>query len=316
MDSSLKSSNEAVCIRLVEAGKFLHEFHPAFTYTFFGYDEAIPSDSKQCIVEMDACSLKTRVFEVGSEENTVDIKGPISKMLDLSDDQLDLCSFKLTSFKHNHETLEVYKFTIDQLPLWHSRAKIMSLFFIEGASLVDETDSKWIIYPIYQVISNDFGECARVWCGYCTAYPFLLFPDRIRLRLSQFIILPPWQGKGLGRQFYKTIISDALQNEDIGEISVEDATLQFDAMRLKGDYELFKDVESREQSKLCKEQWDKLAQLKSYAKQQGSADFRLSYKHHLLKRRAAELPGDVMERKKLLQEWYDKDQAVFDHILA
>lgn len=316
-DSSLKSANEAVCIRLIEGDKVLHEFHPAFTYTFFGSDEAIPSGNKRCIIDMDACSLKTRVSEAGSEENTFDIKGPIAKLLDLSDDPIDLCGLKLASFSHNHDAFEVYKFAIDQLPLWHSRAKIMSLFLIEGASLIDEADAKWIVYPIYQVIADDADKRARVWCGYCTAYPFLLFPDRIRLRLSQFIILPPWQGKGVGTQLYKTIVGDALQSKDVGEITVEDATPQFDAMRLKGDYELFKSVESREQSKLCKDQWDKLAQLKSYAGQRDSDDFRTSYKRRLLKRRAEELPGDdAVERKRLLQEWYVEDRTVFDRILA
>jgi histone acetyltransferase 1 len=37
--------------------------------------------------------------------------------------------------------------------------------------------------------------------GYSSLYPFYCFPEKVRMRLSQFVILPPWQGLGHGCTF-------------------------------------------------------------------------------------------------------------------
>lgn len=38
--------------------------------------------------------------------------------------------------------------------------------------------------------------------GYSSLYPFYCFPSRVRMRLSQFVILSPWQQKGHGCTSY------------------------------------------------------------------------------------------------------------------
>lgn len=37
--------------------------------------------------------------------------------------------------------------------------------------------------------------------GYVTFYPFFYFPDKRRMRISQFLILPPYQRQGHGSKF-------------------------------------------------------------------------------------------------------------------
>lgn len=52
-----------------------------------------------------------------------------------------------------------------------------------------------------------------------------------RERISQFLILPPYQGQSLGAHLYNTIFEDLVTKSFIFEIPVEDPSEAFDAMR-------------------------------------------------------------------------------------
>lgn len=52
-----------------------------------------------------------------------------------------------------------------------------------------------------------------------------------RERISQFVILPPYQGQSLGAKLYETIFEDLVKKPNIYEIAVEDPNESFDAMR-------------------------------------------------------------------------------------
>ena len=41
--------------------------------------------------------------------------------------------------------------------------------------------------------------------GYVSVYPFWSYPDQVRLRLSQFVILPPYQEQGHGCEYPATV---------------------------------------------------------------------------------------------------------------
>ncbi|KAF2715100.1 histone acetyltransferase type B [Pleomassaria siparia CBS 279.74] len=66
----------------------------------------------------------------------------------------------------------------------------------------------------------------------------LLFPTQTdpleapsRERISQFLILPGYQGKCLGTKLYETIFTDLVKQPNIYEITVEDPNEAFDALR-------------------------------------------------------------------------------------
>jgi histone acetyltransferase 1 len=52
-----------------------------------------------------------------------------------------------------------------------------------------------------------------------------------RERISQFLILPPYQGQSLGARLYDTVFEDLVKKPFIFEIPVEDPSEAFDAMR-------------------------------------------------------------------------------------
>ncbi|KAL5405390.1 hypothetical protein PMIN03_008507 [Paraphaeosphaeria minitans] len=56
-----------------------------------------------------------------------------------------------------------------------------------------------------------------------------------RERISQFLILPPYQGQHLGATLYQTIFAHLVKRPSIYELTVEDPDEAFDAMRDYGD---------------------------------------------------------------------------------
>lgn len=87
----------------------------------------------------------------------------------------------------------------------------------------------------YETTEDDY--CLR---GYCTVYKYYkwdkLIHDGIRARISQFVILPPFQHQGHGSQLYNAIVSTFLKNPKILDFTVEDASEAFDSLRDHCDY--------------------------------------------------------------------------------
>lgn len=72
--------------------------------------------------------------------------------------------------------------------------------------------------------------------GYVTYYPFYHYPDGIRSRISQFYILPPYQGQGHGGMYlwivgrvhihflsiahlYNAFVNECLENPDVRDMT-------------------------------------------------------------------------------------------------
>ena len=80
---------------------------------------------------------------------------------------------------------------------------------------------------------NDTQMCRFV--GYCTAYPFYCWPENTRMRISQFLVLPPYKQRGHGSKLYQTIYDIFKARSEICEITVEDPNEEFSDMRDKND---------------------------------------------------------------------------------
>lgn len=62
-----------------------------------------------------------------------------------------------------------------------------------------------------------------------------MIPTNCRLRLSQFIILPPFQRAGHGGRFYDIIFKNARADPQVQEISIEDPSAAFEDLRDRRD---------------------------------------------------------------------------------
>ena len=59
--------------------------------------------------------------------------------------------------------------------------------------------------------------------------------QELRIKISQFIILPIYQGQGLGQLFYSHLFDKWLAQDDIIEVVVEDPNESFDDLRDRAD---------------------------------------------------------------------------------
>ena len=124
----------------------------------------------------------------------------------------------------------------------------------------------------FERYEQDLGEETLTIAGFATAYPYHFhqkasptltdasffdtilgsslspLPTNCRLRISQFVILPPFQRSGHGGKLYDIILKNAREDPKVQEISVEDPSEVFEDLRDRRDLTfletngVFKDV--------------------------------------------------------------------------
>ncbi|KAL1843797.1 hypothetical protein VTJ49DRAFT_7507 [Mycothermus thermophilus] len=142
------------------------------------------------------------------------------------------------------------------------RIQILVPLFIEGGTPIDVDTpdaDRWTIFFLYEKkAASDDGSTPYVFAGYSTVYRFFVMLPKgslttspseevveqaaqsqdfdlsqlpCRTRISQFIILPTFQGRGLGPRLYYHIYQNYLLHPQTVEITVEDPNEAFDDMR-------------------------------------------------------------------------------------
>ncbi|KAI0883444.1 acyl-CoA N-acyltransferase [Annulohypoxylon maeteangense] len=135
---------------------------------------------------------------------------------------------------------------------------------------LDETDesesylARWSVYWVYKVETLPSPDPELLvkfqytFQGFATTYNFWMFqgstppssPDAKkdndslelsksdshvdmihRMRISQFLILPPFQGKGIGSLLYSTLFNIAMKSSTTVEVTIEDPNEDFDLLR-------------------------------------------------------------------------------------
>ncbi|PPR06189.1 hypothetical protein CVT26_005463 [Gymnopilus dilepis] len=123
---------------------------------------------------------------------------------------------------------------------YHRRMQLFILLYIEGGSYINEDEDTWEFALLYEKRKrNDSSHTvAYHFIGYSSLYPFYHYPERVRLRLSQFVILTPYQRHGHGSELYKAIYQYILKNPNIAELTVEDPAEAFEDLRDKNDLQM------------------------------------------------------------------------------
>lgn len=140
------------------------------------------------------------------------------------------------------------------------RIQILVSFFIEGGTPIDLKEpewslQRWTVFFLYQKQVFEPNISPYLFMGYSTVYQYffvqpinkeaLLKSQNLTLplptiqfsslpcrsRISQFIILPPFHGKGNGSIFYNAIFDYYLKETRTIEITVEDPNEAFDDLR-------------------------------------------------------------------------------------
>lgn len=88
-------------------------------------------------------------------------------------------------------------FNDEKVKAYHKRIQHFVLWFIDASSLIDDEDPDWEVFFLFEKRSEG-GETSYAVVGYATVYTFYNYPDKKRKRVSQFLILPPYQKQGHG----------------------------------------------------------------------------------------------------------------------
>ena len=93
-------------------------------------------------------------------------------------------------------TISVYQFRpsdSEEVQRWHDRMQPFVLLFIDGGSCIDNREDRWEV--LVGVLEQE-GQRSVV--GFATLYSFLQMARRPRVRLSQVVVMPPFQRRGVG----------------------------------------------------------------------------------------------------------------------
>ncbi|ODN76816.1 histone acetyltransferase type B catalytic subunit [Cryptococcus amylolentus CBS 6039] len=122
---------------------------------------------------------------------------------------------------------------------YHRRMQLFILLFIEGGSYVHEDEDAWEFIVLFERRKRPESDIFTYhFAGYVSVYPFWCYPDRVRLRLSQFVILPPYQHQGHGSKLYSTLFHHMLSRPEVAELTVEDPAEAFEDLRDRNDLRL------------------------------------------------------------------------------
>ncbi|RVD85722.1 uncharacterized protein DFL_004033 [Arthrobotrys flagrans] len=158
-------------------------------------------------------------------------------------------------------------------------SQLLVPFFIEAGSAIDLSDpeeylrDRWDVFFLYEHLPDDQFS----FVGYCTVHKYWYFiakkgdkkkkeekkeeekekekekekeeeliirpeefPHQYRARISQFLILTPYQGKQHGKKLYEVIVDKYLSSDKVKEIVVEDPSDKFEKLRDFCDYKRLK----------------------------------------------------------------------------
>ena len=252
-------------LRLVTPSGTSTDFQPTFTYAIFGDEEKVfgykdlkiklyfASGSLYCYLGF---TYAARVGEGASKRlapgvQPQDIVGMVNeKIVDRRSVTHNLDDF-LKRAKRDEATFQpmgskMHEYTVDgrvfemyecdfetpRFKQYHRSLQLFLVFFIEGASYVDEDDLNWKFVLLFERCDTTYKIC-----GYMSYYSFFHYPDKLRMRISQFLILPPFQKQGHGRRLYQMVFDKLRRDPEVHDITVEDPNDGFQDMRDKCDVE-------------------------------------------------------------------------------
>lgn len=268
------SANEALHIFIAEPSKAI-TFLPKFTYPIFGNSEQIFGyQGLRIDLAFDCLSLKpllTWKYEKKLSEDIKPIEETMVQFLPTGDyvlksesewlDKIDEENFELPnenivrSYERKGKKYDIYKFKLgedtgneDVGNKLHQRMQILTLLYIEAGSYIDLKDNGWELYVIYD---RNKEEGKSIFVGFCTCYKYWKFEPsgvydsyddiekeaKYRGRLSQIVIIPPYQGEGHGCEMYKHIADEWIRDDRCVEITIEDPNEEFDDLRDRCDLE-------------------------------------------------------------------------------
>uniref|UniRef100_F6RPW8 Histone acetyltransferase type B catalytic subunit n=2 Tax=Ciona intestinalis TaxID=7719 RepID=F6RPW8_CIOIN len=134
--------------------------------------------------------------------------------------------------KSTKRNFEIYKadMTNPNFKEYHQRIESFILWFIDAACFIDSDDDKWDFYVVFEKCTEG-GITSHLFVGYSTCYRFYAYPDKIRPRISQVLVLPPYQRQGHCTELITAIYQQYVPKAAVLDITAEDPSENFQRVR-------------------------------------------------------------------------------------
>ncbi|KFD51057.1 hypothetical protein M513_08098 [Trichuris suis] len=106
------------------------------------------------------------------------------------------------------------------------RLQLAASLFIEALNFTDTTDKKWEYYMLHEKCTNSSGTYYAT-LGFCAVYNFYMYPDYVKPRIAQFIIMPQYQLCGHGTRFLQEVLMHLASKRSVWYTTVESPNAAF-----------------------------------------------------------------------------------------
>ncbi|VDM59258.1 unnamed protein product, partial [Angiostrongylus costaricensis] len=237
-------------------------YHPEFAHQFFGDKETIYGyeNFRLILHYTDATmflypefSFSAAVSSVEKDMKEDDIMGKLKSQLPC--DQMNMMvesreEFKILllkqkkfkpfgelviKFTKNDKCFELYKVSgcSTEFNAFLERVQSLALWYIDAAQYTDNYDPRWLHYLLFESRGHESGDGSRAYsfAGYASLYRFYAYPDRIRPRIAQIMLLPQYRKNGIGAKLLDAICKDLCSMTEVLDITAEDPADNFIYLR-------------------------------------------------------------------------------------
>ncbi|KAJ6240350.1 histone acetyltransferase type b catalytic subunit [Anaeramoeba flamelloides] len=219
--------------------------------------------------------------------------------------------------QEQEKTYVVYRGTFEDKEFsnyFHTIEHIL-IYFINAASFLQLEDKRWVVYLLFEKSEPKTQEESPTYllAGIMTAYRHFYYPDKFRFRVSQALILPPFQGHGFGRKLLGLMYEEAWADKNVAEITVEAPVENFQKMRISLDLMLcwknnFLLEKDKEDPNFVNQDQIKMIQKKlKFHKKQINRCIEVAWYHSFQKRKQNKTKEEIKEKKTELEEEEEDD---------
>ncbi|XP_012370931.2 histone acetyltransferase type B catalytic subunit [Octodon degus] len=173
-----------------------------------------------------------QIIPPGFCTNTNDFLSLLEKEVDFKPFGTLLHTYSVLSPTGENFTFQIYKadMTCRGFREYHERLQTFLMWFIETASFIDVDDERWHYFLVFEKYNKD-GATLFATVGYMTVYNYYVYPDKTRPRVSQMLILTPFQGQGHGAQLLETVHRYYIASPSVLDITAEDPSKSYVKLR-------------------------------------------------------------------------------------
>ncbi|KAL6436986.1 hypothetical protein ACFW04_004959 [Cataglyphis niger] len=141
-------------------------------------------------------------------------------------------SFSLND-KGTTRRFEIYKSDMNYKGFreYHQRIQTFLLWYIDAALFIDVDDDRWQYFNIFEKYTTSMGITRYATIGFVTVYRYYAYPQHIRPRIAQFLILPLFRRMGLGTHLLQAIYREYNSRNEVKDITVESPSEVFQRLR-------------------------------------------------------------------------------------